>query len=99
MAFSTQHSCNNLTRLELRGSDTPLPVYFHGTAVLWSGPAVFPPHHATLNNAPSLSPNYPVRLKAYSNRRNVNVNDSFLDSCLRCCRNDSFTDTGYSIND
>ena len=51
---------------------------------------------ATLHNARYLSPSYPVRLKAYGNRRNVNVNPSLLDSSLRCWHFGRFTYTGDS---
>ena len=33
MAFPTQHFRNSPSRPELRGSDTPLPTYFHRNAV------------------------------------------------------------------
>ncbi|KIJ98055.1 hypothetical protein K443DRAFT_221271 [Laccaria amethystina LaAM-08-1] len=90
MAFSTQHFRNSLARFERRVSDTPLPMYFHGTVVFGSGPAMFLPRHTT---TPYLFPSYQVWLKAYGNRGNVNDDASFLDSRLRCRRNASFTDT------
>ena len=96
MAFCIQHFCTISlvpslgdlrllhTFIELRFCDLA-QLCFHHTM-----------HDATLNKASYLFTNYPARLKAYGNRRNVNVDTSLLDSSLKCWRFGGFTGTNDS---
>ena len=90
MAFSTQHFCYNLTRPELRGS---IPHYLRTFMEQWFGDLAQLCCHKQQRHR-TYPQNYPAWLTPYGNRRNVNIDASSLDSCLRYWRFGGFTDAG-----